>query len=399
MLKIIIYALIALSFLVWIAYIIIINRSYKMMPHLSDKKSEKTIKNPPLISIIIPSRNEESRISKCIETLKKQTYPNLEIIIVDDSTDNTVGVIRKIVGKDNRFKIIKQEKLQPGWVGKPFAVQQGSKIAKGKWLLFIDADTHYDTKVVEKALEHAIKEKIDMLSLVPQHLCQSFWEKVIQPIPLAMLPAISPLAKVNDPKSKVATAFGPFILIKKSVFDKVKGYETIKSKIADDAELAKLVKTSGFRLGLANAQNLMKIRMYDRFSEIWSGWSKNIFLGTVQKRGINSSFQRLFILLIGLFFIFVLMIFPFLTFLTSITMYYFTASLTWRYILLFSFSTWILSIFALAYTQICYKIGRARYAPISLFLGGIVTIGIFLNSGIKSVSRKSVTWKGREYST
>ena len=369
------------------------------MPHLSNKPSEKPMQNPPLISIIIPSRNEEKRIGKCIETLKNQTYSNLEIIIVDDSTDNTVKVIKSISGKDNRFKIIQQEKLPPGWVGKPFAVQQGSKIAKGKWLLFIDADTYYDPKIVEKELEHVIKDKLDMLSLIPQHLCQSFWEKVIQPIPLAMLPAISPLAKVNDPKSKVATAFGPFILINKSVFDKVGGYESIKSKIADDAELANLVKTSGFRLGLANAQTLMKIRMYENFSDIWAGWSKNIFLGMVQKRGIKSIFQRLLVLIIGLFFIFDLMIFPLIAVVTSFSIYFFTLSLAWRYIFLFSLATWLLSIFALVYTQSCYKIGRASYAPLSLILGGIITLGIFLNSAIKTLSGKSVSWKGKKYST
>lgn len=349
MLNIILYILIILSLLAWIGYIMIIQRNYKKMPHLSNMPLEKLIQNPPLISIIIPSRNEENRIRKCIETLKKQTYPNLEIIIVDDSTDNTVEVIKSIAGKDNRFKIIKQEKLQPGWVGKPFAVQQGSKIAKGKWLLFIDADTHYDPKLVEKALEHTIKEKLDMLSLVPQHLCQSFWEKVIQPIPLAMLPAILPLAKVNDPKSKVATAFGPFILIRKSVFDKVGGYESIKSKIADDAELAKLVKGSGFRLELANAQTMMKIRMYEKFNDIWTGWSKNIFLGMVQKRGINSIFQRLLVLIIGLFFIFDLMIFPFLAVLTSFIISFSTLLLPWRYFLLFSLITWLISIFAFGF--------------------------------------------------
>jgi chlorobactene glucosyltransferase len=369
------------------------------MPYLSNKSSEKSIGNPPLISIIIPSRNEEKRIGKCIETLKNQNYSNLEIIIVDDSTDNTVNVIKKIAGKDSRFKIIKQEKLPPGWVGKPFAVQQGTKIARGKWLLFIDADTYYDPKIVEKALEHVMNEKLDMLSLVPQHLCESFWEKVIQPIPLAMLPAISPLAKVNDPESNVATAFGPFILINKSVFEKVDGYESIKNKIADDAELANLIKTSGYKLGLANAQSLMKIRMYENFSDIWTGWSKNIFLGMVQKRGIKSIFQRLLVLIVGLFFIFDLMIFPLIAVLTSFTIYYFTLSLSWRYILLFSFAIWIISIIALVYTQRCYKIGKARYAPISLILGGIITLGIFLNSAIKTLSGKSVSWKGREYST
>ena len=222
---------------------------------------------------------------------------------------------------------------------------------------------------------------------------------MIQPIPLAMLPAISPLAKVNDQKSKVATAFGPFILISKDVFEKVKGYETIKSKIADDAELANLVKTSGFSLGLANGQTMMKIRMYDKLSEIWNGWSKNIFLGMVQKRGINSIFQRTAILLIGLFFIFILMVLPLITVIFSFSMFYYSSLVFWRNIFIFSTVIWLLSIFALANTQRCYRIGVVRYAPLSLFLGGIFTLGIFLNSAIKTLRGKSVSWKGKKYST
>ncbi|MCK4416375.1 MAG: hypothetical protein KAU84_04405, partial [Thermoplasmatales archaeon] len=144
---------------------------------------------------------------------------------------------------------------------------------------------------------------------------------------------------------------------------------------------------------------MMKIRMYEKFNDIWTGWSKNIFLGMVQKRGINSIFQRLLVLIIGLFFIFDLMIFPFLAVLTSFIISFSTLLLPWRYFLLFSLITWLISIFALVFTQRCYRIGKARYAPLSLLLGGIIIFGIFLNSGIKTVSGKGVSWKGRKYST
>ncbi|MCJ7571425.1 MAG: glycosyltransferase family 2 protein, partial [Candidatus Thermoplasmatota archaeon] len=186
------------------------------------------LQNIPIVSIIIPARNESRRISKCIETLKSQTYSKLKIIIVDDSTDNTVEVVNNIVAKDKRFKIIKQEPFTPGWIGKPFALQQGSKLAKGEWLLFIDADTYYDSVLIERAIEFALKNKLDMLSLIPCYICKSFWEKIIEPIPLGEILFANPLAKVNDPKSKVSAAGGWFIMIKHSIFNKVGGYQSIK---------------------------------------------------------------------------------------------------------------------------------------------------------------------------
>ena len=158
------------------------------------KKSSKTV---PFVSVIIPSRNEAYRIGKCIKSLKLQTYPRLEILIVDDSTDDTVQVIKSIVRNDGRFKVIKEDKLPDGWIGKPHALQQGSTQAKGEWLLFIDADTYHDPELIERAVEYAIKKKLDMLSLVPHHICESFWEKVIQPIPLGIffpyeVPSLTP---------------------------------------------------------------------------------------------------------------------------------------------------------------------------------------------------------------
>ena len=380
-------------------YFVVIFLGYRKMPHLSKNPPKIPLKNPPLISIIIPSRNEEHRIGKCIQTLKSQTYQKLEFIVVDDSTDNTVEIIKNIVKDDKRFKLIKQEKLPKGWIGKPFALQQGSKIAKGEFLLFIDADTYYDPVLIERAVDYVLQNKLDMLSLAPRHICKSFWEKVIQPIPLGALPAASPLAKVNDPKSKVALAGGPFLMIKHSVFKKIGGYQTIKGCIADDTTLAKVVKTSGFRLGLINAQSMMSLRMYEKFSEIWEGWSKNSFLGLVQKREINSKLLQIAILLGILFIMFYVLVFPFSVMIISIYMTLVLRSLLWQNLLLLALLTWIISVLAVVYVQRCFHIGKARYAPLTIFLGGIIMMGIFLNSASKTLSGKGVTWKGRTYSS
>ena len=398
MLNLILYILIIISLGAWILYFVVVMSNFKKTPHLSKKSLKNPLKNPPLVTVIIPSRNEETRIGNCIKTLKLQKYPNLEFIIVDDSTDNTVKVIKNIAKDDIRFKIIKQEKLPKGWIGKPFALQQGSKIAKGEWLLFIDADTYYDPAIIERAVEYALEKKLDMLSVAPRHICKSFWEKVIQPIPLGAIPAILPLAKTNDPKSKVALAIGPFIMIKHSTFKNLDGYQSIKGFINDDTRLAKLVKSSGYKIGIANAQTMMNLKMYDRFGEIWQGWSKNVFLGMVQNRQIKSKLSQFVLLLALVFILFDLLVFPSLALLISILISIITQSFTWQYFFIFLVLTWLLSISSLVFVQISHKIGKARYAPLTLSLGGIVFIGIFLNSGIKTLSGKKVTWKGRKYS-
>lgn len=368
-------------------------KTYRMLPAL---KKEKQSKNLPLVSVIVPTRNESKRITPCIKSLKKQNYPNLEIIIVDDSTDTTVEVIENIIDNDKRFKIIKEEKLEGGWVGKPHAMQQGAKEANGDWLLFIDADTSHDSHMITSSVKHALRKNLDMLSILSHLVCRSFWEKIIQPVPTGLLIFITPLGKVNDPKSKQAFALGPFILIKHSVFDKIGGYKKIRGKIADDVEMAKLLKESGFKIGLAKAYDMMKLRMYEKFKDIWEGWSKNIFMGLVQKREIQSKGRQMLILLIGLFVVFEMIVFPILGVIVSLYVFFILEISFWYSIVVFSLCVWIISLIIQAYVHKKYSIGNPIFSPL-YFIGGIITMGIFLNSAVKTLSGSGVKWKGRTY--
>jgi len=397
MLFTVLLVIILLAILAWIGYFSITIINYYRIPRLS-KTSYEPLKNSPVVSVIIPTRNEAFRIEPCIKSLKSQIYPNLEILIIDDSTDNTVDVIRKIVGNDARFRIIKQDKLPEGWVGKPHALQQGSTLAKGEWLVFIDADTSHEPELISQVVSYAVDKKVDFVSLVPKHICKTFWEKVIQPIPLSIIPVLSPMAKVNKQDSKAAVAFGPFIMIKRDVFEKIGGYETIKSRIADDAEIAKLVKTAGFKMNLVNAQSLMDVRMYESFHDIWEGWGKNIFLGIVQKRKMKKKGVQILFLIFGSTGVFGVMIFPFIMFLISAFAFMVTENFQWERILIFSTFLWVISIFLQFGIQKRYKIGDAKYSILA-FVGGLVTIGIFLSSARQTISESGVKWKGRTYSS
>jgi chlorobactene glucosyltransferase len=396
MFEIIVFLLLGLILLIWIGYFILAMRNYYQLPRLTDTPSRRSSQQLPPVSVIVPTRNEAYRVEKCIRSLKAQTYPHLEIFIVDDSTDNTLELIKSIIGEDQRFTLIKQEKLPDGWIGKPFALQQGSKLAKGEFLLFIDADTFHDPMLITRAVEYAQDHDTDLLSLVPHNALESFWEKLIQPIPLTFISAGMPLAKVNKPDSKIGIAFGPFMLIKHAVFDNIGGYETIKNRIADDVEMGKLVKDSGYKVGLINGQTMMHVRMYENFHEIWEGWSKNIFFGPVQKRGINSKVQRLLIVLLGIGVIFGLMVFPLCATIITLLLALVTHAPQWQWVFLFTFIVWLTGIILQSLIQKAYRYGEPKYA-ILLSLASLIMIAIFVNSAIKTMSGAGVTWKGRTY--
>jgi chlorobactene glucosyltransferase len=396
MFEILVFFVLGLILLIWIGFFMLAMRNYLQLPRLTDTPSHLSTQQLPFVSVIVPTRNEAYRIEKCIRSLKAQTYPHLDIHIVDDSTDNTREVITSIIGTDPRFKIIKQDPLPPGWVGKPFALQQGSKQAKGEYLLFIDADTFHDPQLITRAVDYTLEHDTDLLSLVPHNTMESFWEKLIQPIPLTFLSAGMPLAKVNKPDSKIGIAFGPFMLIKHDVFNKIGGYEPIKGRIADDVEMAKLVTDSGYKAGLVNGQTMMHIRMYENFHEIWDGWSKNIFLGPVQKRGINSKVQRLLIVVLGVIGIFGIMVFPLCMTIIALAFMLVTHASPWQGIFLFALVVWLVGIILQAVIQKAFRYGKPTYAVLN-FLSSLIIIGIFVNSAIKSMSGTGVTWKGRTY--
>ena len=204
-----------------------------------------------------------------------------------------------------------------------------------------------------------------------------------------------PPSLVSNPESRVTFAMGPFILIRREIFDKVGGYNKIKDKITDDVCLAKLVKQAGFNIALINGQEMLHIRMYENIKEIWTGWSKNMFLGFTYLYNLKSIFLRILTAIGGFIGILLIFVIPFIIMVLSGMLALITGMPSWNYVFLFSLLSWFCVIGIQAYIQIIYK-GYPIYSTLS-FLGGIVTSGMFLNSAIKILSKKGIVWKDRVY--
>jgi chlorobactene glucosyltransferase len=281
--------------LVWIGRIIRAHRLLKTHPPLLPVMEKSACQ--ALVSIIIPARNEEKNISRCVESFFRQTYPHCELIVVDDrSTDNTPRLLERLKEKSPfPFKIIRIEKLPEGWTGKNYAVFTGSRAAHGAWFLFTDADTTHQPQSVQTSLECCLRQNIDFLTLAPQVEAKSFWEQTVQPLVISSMAVWFDPQKINDSKNACVLANGQYLLIKKEVYEAVGGNESVKNQVVEDVELAKKIKTAGFNLKFLDGTLLYSTRMYTNLKEIKTGWTR-ILLYLFDKR-VDLILHKIFLFL------------------------------------------------------------------------------------------------------
>lgn len=241
----------------------------------------------PLISVCVPARNEERNIGRCVETLLAQTYPNYEIIVLDDrSTDATRDILRGFANQNEILKVLNGSDLPPGWAGKPHALTQAAAAARGEWLCFVDADTFVTPDALAAVYAKAIETKADLFTIMTRQVMLTFWERAVLPlVMLALSVGFSP-RRVNDPGRKDAIANGQFIFIKRAVYEAVGEHAAIKGSIVEDKDMAVLVKGEGYRLVVADGREVASTRMYTSLAEMWEGWTKNIYLGLRDDRGL-----------------------------------------------------------------------------------------------------------------
>jgi glycosyltransferase involved in cell wall biosynthesis len=232
----------------------------------------------PLVTAIIPAKDEEAALADCLATVRAQAYPNLEILVVDDrSTDRTPEIARAAEAADPRVHLVSITDLPPGWTGKTHALHVAAARAQGEWLWFVDADTRHEPDSLSIVLEYAREHDAAMASLLPEMRCESFWESVAQPLLGIVLMQSYPLFWANDPKKSMAFANGQYILIRRDAYDAAGGHATVRDKFVEDIHLARAVKGLGYSCRTAIAHGIGSTRMYTSLPQFVRGWSRILY--------------------------------------------------------------------------------------------------------------------------
>jgi glycosyltransferase involved in cell wall biosynthesis len=227
----------------------------------------------PEVSVIVPARNEEACLGECLRGLVAQEGVSYEVIVVDDhSTDAT-----RTIAESFAVRVLSADPLPPGWTGKCNAAWGGARAAKGKWLLFTDADTQHMPDSIASGLREAESACAGLLSYSPRQIVSGFWERALMPVIFAELAATYRPKDVSDPKSPAAAANGQYLLIRRDVYDAIGGHAAVAKVILEDVELAKRAKQAGYRLQF-RWSDVVSTRMYRRFPQMWEGWTKNLAL-------------------------------------------------------------------------------------------------------------------------
>lgn len=233
----------------------------------------------PLISILVPARNEERSIAQCVESLAQQDYPHCEIIVLDDqSEDQTATIVADMARRYSNVRLLHGGELPPNWHGKANACAQLAKAASGEWLLFVDADAVLAPRCVTVTLREARKRRADLLTMIPTSLVGSIGEALLLPIIPMTFAAFLPLGLVtNHPSPLFAGALGQFLLFRRDAYLRIGGHAAVRTDIVEDIQLSRHIKRHGGRLVWIDGTELMRVRMYHSFSEAWRGITKSAF--------------------------------------------------------------------------------------------------------------------------
>ena len=272
-----------------------------------DEESAEPPPEPPLVSLVIPARNEAHNIRRCVESALASSYPRLEVIVVDDhSADETGAIVTELARRDARLRVITPPALPPGWFGKQWACATGARVARGELLGFMDADTSQAADLVTRVV-HAMRARdADLLSVAGTQELGGFWERMIQPqIFAVMLQRFGGTEIVNRSRSvsqKIAN--GQCLWMRRESYDALDGHAAVKHEVAEDLALAQRWFRAGRTVTLVLGLDQLSTRMYTSLRELIEGWGKNIYAGGRKAMPLGALGRAIFPLLLvtpGLF--------------------------------------------------------------------------------------------------
>lgn len=370
----------------WVALVLIMPIMLLRRPRLSSF-APPAAENTPLVSIIVPARDEAVNISVCLASLLNSLYPRVEIVVVDDGSVDGTGDIVRILAEhsDGSVQLVEGEPLPGGWLGKPWACWQGYRHATGDLLLFTDADTRHEDMLLSRAVGALQSRGADMVSVMPRQVMAGFWERLVLPHIFGLLSLrYIHLERVNRTRSpRDAIANGQFMLFRRDAYEAIGGHEAFRAEVVEDQRLAQRLVVSGRRILIAHAEDLMETRMYRSFRGIVEGWTKNLAIGS--RRAAPAWAGPTVPWLIALFLILMWVVPPALLIATLTTD------------LAGSVQGWSLAVTAISvlFWLLAHAVQRVPllYA-LAYPVGALASAWLFVRSAIRG---PRIAWKGREY--
>ena len=362
----------------------LINSLYKSIKHSPYLDIfEKQDHNIPKVSVIIPARNEQNNIKRCLDSFLAQTYENYEIVVIDDSSEDKTGDIIAKYAKNHSNVIAVTANPKPNeWMGKNWACMEGYKKASGELLLFTDADTVHSKNILSLAVSHLLSCNLDALTAIPRLKMRNFWGEITYNTLSCMTQAqFSPL-QINDQSKKIGIFFGSFFILNRKVYEAIGTHEGVKSEIVEDGELGQKTKDMKYRLKIVRGEHLIKANVGSDGS-VWDGLNR-VMIPTFLR-------QKKFV--VGMSILsFLLLLFPFLN--LGYSALFIVDSLSFQILFVSAtVSSFLTMLSAIINAKKLFSLKTIH--GLLVYVGGIILVFGSINSMIQATRNPKVTWKKR----
>ncbi|MCL6087835.1 MAG: glycosyltransferase family 2 protein [Actinobacteria bacterium] len=347
------------------------------------KLTNETKDDLPLVSVLIPARNEEKNIERCIRSFLKQDYSNFEIVVLDDnSSDKTFNIVKKISVKNKNIKVFKGKQLPQGWLGKNFACHQLSRLAKGDYFIFTDADTYHLPNSISSSIAALLNNNLDALSPFPRQIMITIHERMALTFINFAILIFMPLALIKKSKNPLfCTGVGQYLLFKREAYFGMGGHSAVKGKILEDVHITKKTKEMGYKYMIFDGRKIVSCRMYRNFKQVLTGYTRFLF----------SAFDyNIFMMSTVLILVTMIFLLPYILLPLGLIVYH------WSYQILILL---ILQIFIISLIRLINAL-RFRERVTDIFLHPLTIIYLIFmaaNSFFQNKFGSGIYWKGRIY--
>jgi len=349
------------------------------------------------VAVIVPAHNEERVIEQCAARMRSQDHAALRVcFVLDRCTDRTAELLRPHLSADSRLEMIEVHECPREWAGKCHAAWAGARRMladpeqRPDWLIFTDADTRFDPRLVRAAIRCAKVEESDLLSLLPQLTIDHAFERLVQPVASMTLLRMYPIDRVDHEVSPRPFANGQFMLFRRETYESIGGHQSVQEDLLEDLAFARKVGESGRRVSLLGAGEMLTVSMYDRFDAFLNGW-RRIFIEACHRKPWRMRKNAIRTLFVGV-------IQPLL----QVILLGWSLRILWQ-----GFSWWAVigvglvvagwTVHGVTLWWIYQLQGTARRWIFAYPLGCLVVAKVMLDGARDLVRRRPLRWGGREY--